>query len=289
MKERLIRLGFPLIFGMLVIVPPQVYFERLVDETFTGSYFNFLTTVAYHGIYPEGNISWHHLWFLPYLLIFSLLLTPVFIYLRNNPGAGILMMVEKVMSLKYGWYLFAIPLIVAEIFLEPFFDETHALIGDWFALTNYVILFFYGYLFVKIGDRFWMSIGKIKFTVFCACILLFGCYIAIRQLDDGLIVHCVEGILKVFNFWSWILVLFAYSAQWFNRKSKLLSYCNTAVYPFYIFHQTVTVSLAYYMINWEVGFLIKFLILSLGTFLISWLLYEIIRRSKITRPLFGLK
>ena len=36
--ERGWRLGVPLLFGMLLIVPPQIYIERLVDGDFTGTY-----------------------------------------------------------------------------------------------------------------------------------------------------------------------------------------------------------------------------------------------------------
>ncbi|MEL7147300.1 MAG: acyltransferase family protein, partial [Bacteroidota bacterium] len=73
-KERWLRLGLPILVGMLFIVPPQVYIERVADGDFTGSYLTYWTTIAFEGAYPTGNISWHHLWFLPYLLIFSLLL-----------------------------------------------------------------------------------------------------------------------------------------------------------------------------------------------------------------------
>ncbi len=42
----------------------------------------------FKGVYPKGNLSWHHLWFLPYLLFYSIFFTPLFIYLRriNNSG-----------------------------------------------------------------------------------------------------------------------------------------------------------------------------------------------------------
>ena len=71
MWERFLRLGIPLVVGMLLIVPPQVYVERLAEGQFTGSYWAFFSTIAFDGVYPEGNLSWHHLWFLPYLLVFS--------------------------------------------------------------------------------------------------------------------------------------------------------------------------------------------------------------------------
>ena len=41
LSERFVRLIIPLIFGMLVIVPPQVYFERLAQGVPYGNYFDF--------------------------------------------------------------------------------------------------------------------------------------------------------------------------------------------------------------------------------------------------------
>ncbi len=57
MRERVIRLLIPFVFGMLFIIPPQVYIERLANSQFTGSYFDFWPSEAFIGTYPEGNIS----------------------------------------------------------------------------------------------------------------------------------------------------------------------------------------------------------------------------------------
>src|SRR5688572_16851021 len=64
--ERFKRLFIPLVFGMLVIVPPQIYFERI--NLFNG-YFDFYKTVFQFKPYPEGSLSWHHLWFILYLFL----------------------------------------------------------------------------------------------------------------------------------------------------------------------------------------------------------------------------
>ncbi|KXK28908.1 MAG: acyltransferase [Bacteroidetes bacterium OLB12] len=95
--ERTTRLLIPLLAGMILIVPPQVYFERLAKAQVTGGFLDYWPVHAFSGVYPEGNLSWHHLWFLPYLLIFSLLLLPVFLYLRKHPQAALLNWVKKLL------------------------------------------------------------------------------------------------------------------------------------------------------------------------------------------------
>jgi len=288
--ERFKRLGIPLVFGMLFIVPPQVYFERLANNQFTGSYWKYFLSVPYDGIYPEGNLSWHHLWFLPYLLIFSLLLGPIFIYLRKNE-TGFISRVKKFIGKPFGLYWFVIPLYLLEAFMEPFFDITHALIDDWFNFSFSLVLFFYGFILISTGIVFWKSVDKIKLKALALGIFAFLSQVFIWVfLEDGYVVHFTEALLKVLNIWSWILVLFGYAAKYLNHKSNSLSYFNRAVYPFYILHQTITVILAYYLMDLSWGFFPKATPLILGTFGLSWLIYHfLILKIPLLHPLFGLK
>jgi len=72
------RLGVPILFGMLVVVAPQVWFERSFnDETSLGFLHWYATEGLAGGPYPDGNISWHHLWYIVYLLVMTLLLLPL--------------------------------------------------------------------------------------------------------------------------------------------------------------------------------------------------------------------
>lgn len=288
--ERYLRLGIPLAVGMLLIVPPQVYFERVTNGQFTGSFLEFFTTVAFDGIYPEGNISWHHLWFLPYLFLFSLVLSPILVYLRQN-NTKFIKWIKNLIKRPSRLYIFVIPLYLLETFVEPFFDVTHALIDDWFNISFSIVLFFYGFLLIATGEVFWESLKSIKTKALSIGIIAFFSQVFIwLVLEDGYVVHAVEALLKVVNIWSWILVLFAYSAKYLNRPSKKLAYANRAVYPFYILHQTITVAIGYYLIKLDWGLLAKASILVIGTFGLSWLIYDlIILRIPLLHPLFGLK
>ena len=289
-KERLVRLLIPLVVGILLIIPPQVYFERLDAGQFTGNYLEFWPAMAYVGVYPTGNFSWHHLWFLPYLLLFSLILTPIFIYLLKHPQAWIICKTKSLSTGKFGLFILTIPLIFWFVFLKPRFPSNHALVGDWFNVINYCTLFFYGFLMMTIKDAFWKNaiknrrlyliIGIIAYTVFL-CLDIIGNFPGWRVFSNT---------IQAINVWTWILAILGFAAKYLNKPSRELSYANEAVYPFYILHQTVLITLGYYLKNIEICFFVKFSIMLIGTFGISWLIYEFcIRRYNWVRPLFGMK
>src|SRR5262249_20191626 len=134
--ERFKRLFIPLVFGMLVIVPPQIYFERI--NLFNG-YFDFYKTVFQFRPYPAGNLSWHHLWFILYLFLFSLIALPLLKYIRSERSQKFRNAVYKICSKPVG--LLLIPsavMLVTQVILRPYFpEETHALADDWAYFTYY--------------------------------------------------------------------------------------------------------------------------------------------------------
>ncbi|NJO01105.1 MAG: acyltransferase, partial [Bacteroidia bacterium] len=97
-------------------------------------------------------------------------------------------------------------------------------------------------------------------------------------------------LIKSFNRWFWLLAILGFGKKYLSFNNAILKYANEAVYPFYILHQTIIIILAYPLIsvNWPIG--IKFVLLAVGTFVISGALYEfLIKRWVLTRVLFGLK
>ncbi|UXP31829.1 acyltransferase family protein [Reichenbachiella agarivorans] len=289
--ERIKRLFLPLVFGMLVIVPPQVYIERLVEGDFAGGYFDYWPFLAFNGIYPVGNLSWHHLWFLPYLLVYSLVLVPVFIYLRNHPNNSFILWIKRLIQKPAGLFVFIVPLYLLEAFMEPFYPIHHNLVNDWFNLTNSLLFFLFGYLLMTVKEEFWSMVQHHRKSYLICGVIAFASWIAlVVSFEDSTLRHFTEAGIKVFNLWSWILALFGYAATYLNQQSRVLNYANEAVYPFYILHQSVMIVIASYLINLKWGFFPKASLLIVGTFGLSWLIYELcVRRWKLIRPLFGLK
>lgn len=76
--QRSKRLLWPLQFGMLVVVPPQAYYEVVTKLAYAGNYADFmrLYVTGYHGFCRNADClalpTWNHLWLLPYLWVYSL-------------------------------------------------------------------------------------------------------------------------------------------------------------------------------------------------------------------------
>src|SRR5215831_3933190 len=138
------RLFVPLLFGMLIIVPPQIYMERLT-QGFKGSFFDFYPTVFTTGPYPKGNMSWHHLWFILYLLIYDIVCTPMFVWLLSSKGKKAL---AKLNGLAKGkWiYLLVVPSVVVFTSLTLKYPETNDLIHDPCRLIYWLLFLLAGFL-----------------------------------------------------------------------------------------------------------------------------------------------
>ena len=115
----------PLAFGMAVVVVPQVYVERISvgmpdrmsPRDFHGSYLDFYPHY-FEGAYPSGNLSWHHLWFLAYLVVFSLAALPLFLYLRGDRGRHLPTRMASWLRPGRRIFLLALPLAVTVALCE---------------------------------------------------------------------------------------------------------------------------------------------------------------------------
>jgi len=91
---------------------------------------------------------------------------------------------------------------------------------------------------------------------------------------------------------NWTLVVFILSLgiKYLNFSNKIVNYGNEAVLPFYILHQTIILSVGWFVIPWNIGVLPKYLIISGVSFVLIMALYELlIKRINIVRFFFGMR
>ncbi len=294
-RNRLVKVLLPLGFSMLVIVPPQVWLERRFYGQTDLGYPAWLFGPAFaQGTYPEGNISWHHLWYLAYLLAMSLMLIPlIYPYVRGRlhrlsafwarvcGGPSLLAVV-------------ALPLLVENTAGRMWPGASLALLGDWGWLAQMATWFTIGFLSAPHLPRF-AATAK-RFVWFSGAIWLGLTLVLLLRKDSdnfdfgfGDWSLPYDDMLRSPIAWFAILTLVGLFVQVLNRDSGLKRYLATAVYPLYIIHQTLALTLVYLVVplDWPVG--AKLLGVTLGTFLLSFATYHlIIRNLGPLRPLFGL-
>jgi surface polysaccharide O-acyltransferase-like enzyme len=291
--ERLKRLLIPLLVGMFVIVPPQIYFERL-SKGAQFTYAEFYPSVFQFTVYPAGSFSWHHLWFVAYILVYSLAGIPVFAFLRAAAGQRL---VTAMVRMFKRWpplvYLVNVPnLLVAEL-LGPHWPQTNNLISDWANLTGAFLTFLWGFIIASNMDflglitrrrREFMIAGLAFATLFFSAY-----YSGFTNGWPEAASRRFWTLVSSFYGMTWIFALIGYARARITQSGRRLKYATQAVYPFYIFHQTITVAIVYCVIPWSIGVWPKLAIVAAGTFAGSLLLFEVVRRLRILRPLFGLK
>jgi hypothetical protein len=280
--ERVRRLFIPLVFGMFVIVPPQIYFERLWRGQFSGSYLEFWPSVLHFVPYPKGSFSWHHLWFVVYILVYSLICLPVFAGLKSAAT-------RRFFDRAAGWlgrpgviYLLNLPSIAVALTLGPHWPTTHNLVADWANFCGSLVTFLWG--FILCGNARLLEVVTRKRREFLVLALI------LTVVFFGLHPSRVpRTIIEAYYGMAWIFAAVGYSRVYLNRPGARLSYATEAVYPFYIAHQTVLIALAYPMIGWSAPISVKLPLLAAGTFLGSWAIFELTRRWSVTRVLMGMK
>lgn len=294
MRERLLRLGIPLLFGIVVIVPPQVYYERLQRGQFHGSYFDYFPHFA-DGIYPAGNLSWHHLWFIPYLLALTAVGVPLLRWARSDAGRRRLDGLMAAIARRHLYWLLALPLAVAYCALRIQRGDAHTFYDDTHGWIEFATLMTLGAMLAE-----WPQVlAAVQRARYGSLVMGIACYATIKIVfpavgDDPSRLPLAGAMgwstLAGLNVLAWVLTVTGFATRLLTRSTPLLSYLNEATLPVYMLHQTLIVYAVYHLqhVNWPLGAKI-FMTVSFSV-LGSLALYEaVIRRSAVLRPLFGVK
>lgn len=290
LRERTVRLLVPLVAGVLLIVPPQLYYRNLFEGRFEGSYWAFYPTFFW-GISPDGNFEWAHLWFLAYLFVYAVLTLPLLLYLRSPDGHARLEPLARLFERPGRLYVWALPLIVGEVVLRARFDGPQTLVGDWANLVFYLLLFVYGYLLVAQEGLIEALRKQRRLSLGLALGTLAALY-ALRWTgsvpEPGTTLPWSAWVaLSVANTWLSICALLGYARAYLTRDNWVLRTLAPLTYPIYIFHQTIIVVLGYYVIAWPVGVGLKFAVICGATLILAPLLALLSNALPGVRVLFG--
>ena len=327
--ERFRRLFIPLVVGTLLLVPPQVYYHLKGDPAYHETYMQFLPRFFHvklgfdfprfiTGAPPDELFQTSHLWFLNYLFVFTLLLLPLWHHLQSPAGRRLVERLAIFCTRPGVIFLLALPITVIEAALGTEYA------GGWNRYA-YIPFLVYGFLIAadaRFGGAFRrhrksaLILGVLALIVYFAGTYVLGPVVRFDVQTDYGLGSVLFRLLKGTTAWFWIVVIMGLA----GRKSqpgtrqkqhapesrrdshpqplhhkpsfmdRVAQYANEAQLPFYVLHMTPIVVIGFYVVRWDVSALVKYIVITLSSLVVTLVLYDIgVRRTRLTRFLFGMR
>jgi hypothetical protein len=268
--------------GILIVLPPQVYYWLKKNPMYDQSYFQFYPRffnvrfainfpLFLEGAPPDELFGISYLYFLIYLFAFSVILLPLFVFLRGRAGVDLVKRMAF-FTRKGAIYLLALPIAVIELALQT---ESP---GAW---NRYVWIFFIVYGFLIAGDEsLERTLQRHRKSALVLGIITLGIYFAgvgaaveFFHIDPwteysamGVFVRFVKGVTS----WCWVVAIVgmatyrsrnrrrqnrAEPAQAANGPSpkppfiaRVATCGKEAQLPFYVLHQLPIVLIGFYVV-----------------------------------------
>ena len=295
LRLRARRLLIPLLFGILVIVPPQSWLEVAQKYHYAGNYGEFL------GLYLTGYSgfcaapgkclilpTWNHLWFLPYLFLYTLLL---WLALRRWPTL-LERLGTQVGKVLHGPGLLVWPMLylaITLLLLRKNFPQNYSVWGDWFAHSQYLATFLLGAAFARTPE-IWQ---RMMLSRWLALALALAAWLTLVQApwlarEAQLPMREIGPWAYSVQQWCAIVAALGFAQLYLNRDGPARHYFTEAVFPVYILHQTLILLLAHSFAPLALNPVFEGGLLVGLTFALSLAGFEMVRRVRWLRPLFGL-
>jgi peptidoglycan/LPS O-acetylase OafA/YrhL len=290
-RERVRRLFIPLVFGMLVLIPPQSYLGLINHSDYSQSFiawlpnFFHLQTADLNGFFM-GGLTTGQLWFILHLFVYSLIALPLFLYFNRDPGRR---WTERIASILMK------PIVLFLLFpalLVPISKFPWVLGGN---PMFYITFFILGFILMS-DKRLMDKIDRYRLILLLLGVVPLAGLIVMSATNSwpSNIPEWADGIMDAYRNafvpWFFILALLAYGRRLLNFTNRFLKYFAEGAYPIYILHQTVLVAIAFFVVQWSISTGAKYAIIVALSFAGTILAYDIlVRRTNITRFLVGMK
>ncbi len=294
LRSRFRRLGLPLLFGMAVIVVPQPWVWLVTHFGYPHGFGYFLVHDYYRFQSIDGVLmpTWMHLWFVAYLLVYTVLLGGVVLVMPVRWRHASLAAAERILA---GPMLLPIGILWVygtRSVLGGGWEESHALIGDWTAHANYVPAFLFG-LALRSSEPLRITISRwwpvAAGTAVGGWLILAG--VELAWPGDTVAPHWVwlpYNGARAAECWCAIVALIGIADRYWNVDHRWRPLLAEAVFPFYIIHQTIIVVVGYWLLGTATGPLSRFAVLIAATAGGCWIFYLVGRKVRWLRPLIGL-
>lgn len=297
-QERVLRLMLPLFVGVNLVNIIHVRVLNLSSDT--------RPIIDYIIAWWTGEHRAEHLWFIENLFIYSLIAIPLYLWIKKFQPK--LFKVVLSLPLGSGLILFSMPLLLIEILLKP---SMIGYVGKGYEFFWYLTYYMMGYILMSYEKTYDAALKKFwipSLILAGICFIQYQAYTNTWNAENvrffsminlggwqdltgdfhtktSLLATLFHGLTS----WFMVIGIMGLGRQFFSKPSKVLSYLSQGVYPFYIFHMSITLialnALKSLQMNWQ----LKFVLISLITAFLSWLLFELVKRNEMSQLAFGIK
>lgn len=299
LRQRCVRLLLPLLFGVLVVVPPQLYVEMAGKAQLPSSltYLEFyrafwqwnhpLFTEYASGILPHMDVN--HLWYLRELWKFSLLL--IVLHFAWNKLSSIFPAAVSVIKTRMGIHVdgarLSALLILALVVLDVAHLDDRNTTGLLFLLAGY---------FLASATAFWQHIFQARRQYLIGAALLYILLLCMYNLvwlvparKEQAWVDPTAAIIYRLYAGCCIMAALGYARYFGERFQDFSQRWSEAVLPVYILHQSLIIVAAYVLKPYALGAVAEPMLVIVLTVTGSYLAYLVIARINVLRVCFGLK
>lgn len=271
--ERIKKLIIPFFFGLFVLVPVMTYTAEVFFNGYTGTYWQqyglFFTKetdlTGYHGGFTPA-----HLWFLIYLFVISIAtLLIVLLQKKYLPKFS-------VGSLSY--------FVIILLFIPEWLSQ-YVLNISGKSLGQFMILFLFGY-YILSEESVLQQLKRYRYVSLAICFLSGSLYTYLYCF--GNIRNNWTGGLYIFFGWTGIITLLGMGPSTLNFHNRLSVYLTHASFPVYMLHMPILVVVGFFVLKLPVGVAGQFLLIVLISFIITFLIYEIVKRVPVLRFFLGI-
>jgi hypothetical protein len=230
------------------------------------------------------------------LFLFSLLALPLFRWFERETGRAFIAWLARLMEGRGGMLLFVLPLGLLRI---PFQSFSRPYAHGWLDFVYFLLFFILGYIFYC-DDRFIAAVRRDRWFLFAGAVVGLGSYFCLVAIFGDVTFEWAQtlaspwSVALIFSLaltsWGWALNVLYLAVKYLNSPNRWLAYGNDTVMPFYLLHQPVIIVLAFFVVQWETGLLVKLLVVTIGSLALSLGLIELlIRPFGPLRMLVGMK
>ena len=287
LRQRSRFLLLPLLAGIVLVVPPQSYFEVLHKYGYSGDYFSFLGLYfSHYGGFCHGAKclilpTWNHLWFLPYLWIYTGVL---WLALRLWPKL-LKTLAGLAANLLKGPGLFLLPiasLLALRLGLAERFPQNYSVVGDWFSHARYFSAFLTGAVFASLPVM-WTRLANARWLALVVAVLGWAAMVGVWAS------RALQPVLIAILVWCALVAAFGFAKTRLDFDHPWRLRLVEAVFPVYVLHQTLIILASQVLLPLQWPAALEATVIIAATFALSYAGYLLVSRWAILRPWFGLR